>query len=111
MKTRTMKAQAQVTRATFCPPGTTFRMEVEAHVTRAVLYGKRQEKCRTQIPRTAFCVEIYRKKGTGTGHKNHFVRKFARKMPHTTFQARILSGTLQEKTRMDIAQEPLRVEI
>ena len=32
-------------------------------------------------------------------------------MPHTLFQARILCGNLQEKTRMDIAQEPFCVEI
>ena len=29
-----------------------------------------------------FCVEIYRKKCTWTGHKGHFVWKFTGKMPH-----------------------------
>ena len=76
-----MKAQAQVTRAIFCPPGTTFWMEVEAHVTRAILYGNLQEKCRTRIPGAAFCVEIYRKKRTWTCDKSHFVWKFTGKMP------------------------------
>ena len=55
---RKKKAQAQVTGAIVWLPGTTFWMEVEAHVTRAILYGNLQEKCRTRIPGTAFCVEI-----------------------------------------------------
>ena len=87
---RKKKTQAQVTRASLCPQGTTFWMEVEAHVTRAILCGNLQEKCRTQIPGNAFCVEIYRKKRTWTCHKSHFVLKFIGKMPHTLFQARIL---------------------
>ena len=36
------KTQAQVTGAILWLPGTTFWMEVEAHVTRAILYGKLQ---------------------------------------------------------------------
>ena len=43
-------------------PVTTFWMEIEAHVTRAILYGNLQEKCCSRIPGPAFCVEIYRKK-------------------------------------------------
>ena len=78
-----------------------------------------------------FCVEIYRKKGTGTGHrshfvasgdhvldgswgtcyKSHFVWKFTGKMPHTLFGTRILCGNLQEKTHMDMLEEPFCVEI
>ena len=109
------KAQAQVTGAILCLPGTTFWMEVEAHVTRAILYGNLQEKCRSWIPGPPFCVEIYRKKRTWTCHKSHFVWKFTGKMPHTTFQGphfvwkftgknahghctrAILCGNLQEK--------------
>ena len=104
-------AQAQVTRAILCPPGTMFGMEVEAHVTRAILYGNLQEKCRSWSSRPPFCVEIYRKKRTWTCHKSHFVWKFTVKMPHPYFQARTLCGNLQEKTRMDSAQEPVCMEI
>ena len=58
-----------------------------------------------------FCMEIYRKKRTWTCHKSHFVWKFTGKMPYPLFQTRILCGNLQEKTHMDIAQEPFCVEI
>ena len=105
------KAQAQVTGAILWLPGTTFWMEVEAHVTRAILYGNLQEKCRTRMLRSAFCVEIYRKKRTWTCHKSHFVWKFTGKMPEATWEAPTLCGNLQEKTRMDIAQGPFCVEI
>ena len=94
------KAQAQVTGAILWLPGTTFWMEVEAHVTRAILYGNLQEKCRTRMLGTAFCVEIFKKNAGGyfrgphfvwkftgkkrawTLHTGHFVWKFAGKMPH-----------------------------
>ena len=51
------------------------------HVTRAILCGNLQEKCRTHFYRPPLCVEIYRKKRAWTWHKGHFVWKFTGKMP------------------------------
>ena len=47
----------------------------------------------------------------GTCYKSHFVWKFTGKKPHTTVQARILRGNLQEETHMDMAKEQFCVEI
>ena len=61
-----------------------------------------------------FRMEIYRKSAGPGFRARHFVwkfRKFTGKMQHPYFQAPILCGNLQEKTRMDIAQEPFCVEI
>ena len=93
------KAQAQVTGAILWLPGTTFWMEVEAHVTRAILYGNLQEKCRTRIPGTAFCVEIYRKNAGGYFPDPQFVWKFKGKNAHGHCTRAILCGNLQEKYR------------
>ena len=38
-----------------------------------ILYGNLQEKMHMDMSEEPFCVEIYRKKGTGTGHRSHFV--------------------------------------
>ena len=32
-----------------------------------------QEKMHMDMSEETFCVEIYKKKGTGTGHRSHFV--------------------------------------
>ena len=106
------KTQAPVTGAILWLPGTTFWMEVEAHVTRAILYGNLQEKCRTRIPRAAFCVEIYKKKKhmdmleepfcVEIYRKNaggyfpgiHFVWKFTGKNAHGHCTRAILCGNL-----------------
>ena len=108
------KAQAQVTGAILWLPGTTFWMEVEAHVTRAILYGNLQEKCRTRMLRSAFCgnlqekmhmdmsqgqfcVEIYRKNAAHPFPGPHFVWKFTGKNAHGHCTRAILCGNLQEK--------------
>ena len=85
------KRNRQRSQKAFCGCGgpTTFWMEVEAHVTRAILYGNLQEKCRTPIPGTAFFVEIYKKKAHG-----HVTRP-------------IVSGNLQEKCRRLVSGPPL----
>ena len=106
------KAQAQVTGAILWLPGTTFGMEVEAHVTRAILYGNLQEKCRApnfgppilcgnlqekmhmDMSQEPFCVEIYRKNA-------------APRISRRTLCVEIY----RKKTRVDIAQEPFCMEI
>ena len=87
-------------------PGSTFWVEVEPPVTRAILYGNLQEKCRTRMLGTAFCVEI-----VGKIPMDMSQEPFTGKMREATFGARTLCGNLQEKTRMDIAQGPFCVEI
>ena len=86
-------------------------MEVEAHFRRAILYGNLQEKCRTRIPGTAFCVEIYRKERTWTCQKSHLVWKFAGKIAHGHVTRAILCGNLQEKCRSVIPGPAVCVEI
>ena len=92
-KSKRKKEQAEVTEGILRLWGTTFWMEVEAHVTRAILYGNLQEKCRTPIPGTAFFVEIYKKKAHG-----HVTRP-------------IVSGNLHEKCRRLVSGPPLCLEI
>ena len=94
-----------------------------------ILCGNLQEKTLMVMSEDPFCVEIYRnnavpefqdphfvwkftgKKRSWTCQKTHSVWKFTGKMPHTLFRTGILCGNLQEKTLMDIAQEPFCVEI
>ena len=53
------------------------------HVTRAILCGNLQEKCRTPFPGSTFCASLRSRNAHG-----HFTRailwKFTGKMPHTT---------------------------
>ena len=46
-------------------------------VTRAILCGNWQEKCRTRSPQEAFRVEIYRKSAGPRSRARHFVRAYA----------------------------------
>ena len=54
-----------------------------------------------------FAQKFKRKKGTCTCVKNNFGCKFTRKIPQTFSGNGILYKKLQEKTHMDMSQEPL----
>ena len=90
--------------------GTTFWMEVEAHFRRAILYGNLQEKCRTQMLRSAFCGNLQEKMHMDMSQEPFCVEIYRENAAHY-FQGPHFVWNLQETTRMDIAQEPFCVEI
>ena len=89
-----------------------FWMEVEAHVTRAILYGNLQEKCWTRILLDSIlCGNLPGKNAHGHVRRAILCGNLQEKCRRRTFGAPTLCVNLQEKTRMDIAQGPFCVEI
>ena len=84
-------------RETFC--ASLRRRNAHGHVTRGILCGNLQGKCRTRIPRTPVLCEPAQSKCTWTCHKRHFVRKFTGKMPDasdtTSIEHRPLTVTVR----------------
>ena len=74
--------------------------DAHGHVTRAILCGTLQEKCRTPIPRHTFCASLRSRNAHGwTFHKSHFVWKSSGKMPNayenTSIKHRALTPTVR----------------
>ena len=69
------------------------------HVTKTILYGNLQGKCRTRIPRHPFLCELAQSKRAWTCHNRHFVRKFSGKKPDasdtTSIEHRALTPTVR----------------